>query len=369
VEDLDVLPWPAREDIDSEQQEVATASMLGGRGCPWRCSFCSIITFYEGNGTRGRRRRSPHAVVDELEHLARDRGVRVILWQDDDFLAGGRLARQWAHEIAAECVRRDLDRCLRWKISCRSDEVTRDALTPLIEAGLRHVYLGVEAGDEKDLVHLNKLMTADAHLRAGDVLRELGLSFDFGFMLLNPWSTVESVANNIEFLRNFAGDGATAVNFCRMLPYVGTPAAERLFGEGRLRRHDLDADYRFLDPRLDHFYEWAFGTFADRNQPADGTLNLLRLLSFEAHMDLDEPIDELFVLQVQALTESANRAVLDLLALGLARVVEEPGARLGDGVLDALTLHARLHDATLRNDIAALARQRPSAAMHVHALE
>jgi anaerobic magnesium-protoporphyrin IX monomethyl ester cyclase len=144
-------------------------------------------------------------------------------------------------------------------------------------------------------------MTANAH-QAGIVLRELGLSFDLGFMLLNPWSTVESVMNNIEFLGAVAGDGATAVNFCRMLPYVGTPAAERLLAEGRLERDNLDADYSFLDPRLDHFYEWAFGTFADRNQPADGTLNLLRLLSFEAHMDLDGPVDELFVLEVQLMT-------------------------------------------------------------------
>jgi radical SAM superfamily enzyme YgiQ (UPF0313 family) len=118
-------------------------------------------------------------------------------------------------------------------------------LAPLVEAGLRHVYLGVEAGDEDDLVHLNKLMTANAH-QAGTVLRELGLSFDFGFMLLNPWSTVESVMNNIEFLGAFAGDGATAVNFCRMLPYVGTPAAERLLAEGRLERDNLDADYSSL---------------------------------------------------------------------------------------------------------------------------
>jgi radical SAM superfamily enzyme YgiQ (UPF0313 family) len=65
------------------------ASILGGRGCPWRCSFCSIITFYEANGTKGRRRRDPVRIADELEHLHRDRGVRIILRQDDDFLAGG----------------------------------------------------------------------------------------------------------------------------------------------------------------------------------------------------------------------------------------------------------------------------------------
>ena len=90
---LDELPWPDRDDIVYRNQRTPTASMLGSRGCPWVCSFCSIITFYEGNGTKGRRRRDPARVVDELEYLHRERGVEVVLWQDDDFLAGGPVAR------------------------------------------------------------------------------------------------------------------------------------------------------------------------------------------------------------------------------------------------------------------------------------
>ena len=80
LRNLDELPWPDRDDINYRAQHVPTASVIGGRGCPWRCSFCSIITFYEGNGTKGRRRRDPIRVVDEIEYLHRERGVRVILW-------------------------------------------------------------------------------------------------------------------------------------------------------------------------------------------------------------------------------------------------------------------------------------------------
>ena len=64
---LDSLPWPERDDIAYHQQQLPTASVLASRGCPWKCSFCSIITFYDGNGTRGRRRRNPILVVDEME--------------------------------------------------------------------------------------------------------------------------------------------------------------------------------------------------------------------------------------------------------------------------------------------------------------
>src|SRR5204862_2874783 len=79
--ELDSLPWPERDDITYTDQELPTASVLASRGCPWKCSFCSIITFYEGNGTKGRRRRNPINVVDEMEYLVRERQVRLILFQ------------------------------------------------------------------------------------------------------------------------------------------------------------------------------------------------------------------------------------------------------------------------------------------------
>ena len=38
------------------------------------------------------------------------------------------------------------------------------------------------------------------HLAAGEVLRALDLSFDFGFMLLEPYSTLDSTLANVDFL-------------------------------------------------------------------------------------------------------------------------------------------------------------------------
>jgi radical SAM superfamily enzyme YgiQ (UPF0313 family) len=122
--DLDSLPWPYREDVPYERQKLPTASVLGSRGCPRGCSFCSITAFYKGNGTAGVRRRDVNKVADELAHLHRDRGVRLILWQDDDFFSGGRAGIEWALAMARELIRRGLHRRLRWKISCRSDEAT-----------------------------------------------------------------------------------------------------------------------------------------------------------------------------------------------------------------------------------------------------
>jgi radical SAM superfamily enzyme YgiQ (UPF0313 family) len=365
--DLDALPWPDRDDIPYERQHLPTASVLGGRGCPWVCSFCSIITFYEGNGTKGRRRRDPVQLVDEVEHLHKRRGVKVILWQDDDFLAGGRAGVRWAHAIAQECVRRGLHRGLRWKISCRSDEIRAGVLEPLVDAGLTHVYMGVESGDAGSLIRLNKHLTPDVHLRAADILRSLGLSFDFGFMLLEPWSTFATVRSNLDFLRRFVGDGAAVVCFCRTLPYAGTPIADRLAAEGRLRHADLEADYHFQDPRLDTFYEWLLCTFAERNHTARGTVNLLRILQFESRLRLDgAPPNRVLGAAVQSLTAVSNRLTIDCIEAAVDHI--EHARKIDPAPLAAIEERHRVEDRRLNRDLEGLIQRHGAGAWAVEIL-
>ena len=347
--DLDTLPWPDRDDILYERQHLPTASILGGRGCPWRCSFCSIVTFYDGNGTKGRRRRDPIAVVDEMEQLHRSRGVRVLLWQDDDFLSGGRAGIQWAHDIAREAIKRGLHHKMRWKISCRSDEIKPGVLEPLVAAGLTHVYMGVEAGDDQSLLRMNKRLTSNVHIAAGQIMRELGLSFDFGFMLLEPWSTFKTVHSNLAFLRKFVGDGAAVACFCRTLPYAGTPIADQLAAEGRIDLQDLAADYAFKDPKLDVFYDWLLETFSERNHTADGTVNLLRLMLFETALSFDgKPRDPVMLAAVRGLTAVSNQVMIDCVEAAAQHIEEADVA--DPGMLAAIANTHAVEDRRLNRE-------------------
>lgn len=349
---IDDIPEPDRRDIDYASQRLPAASVLASRGCPWKCSFCSIITFYESNGTPGRRRRDPRRVVDEIEGLVRGSGVRLLLFQDDDFLAGGRAARTWAVDVAGEIIRRGLHDEMRFKISCRSDEVRSELLGPLIDAGLCHVYLGVESGDAESLVSLNKLLEAEAHVRAGALLREFDLSFDFGFMLLEPWSTLRSARGNAAFLREFAADGWVTAGFCRTLPYVGTPIERRLREEGRLVGPALDAEYRFLDPRVDLLWDFCLLAFEGRNYGRNATWNLLRGLLFETHLDLPgRPRDDDRDAAARALARSSNGVLVDVLDAALDLIEEGAVTEREDPELVDLARFARHEDALVRRQL------------------
>lgn len=356
VANLDALPWPERSDIDYESNPLATASVLGSRGCPWNCSFCSIRPFYEEQGGKLRRLRQPDAVVEEVIDLHVRRRVPLFLFQDDDFLATGRRAREWAGAIADRLAHEGLGGRLAFKISCRSDEINEENLRRLMRGGLTHVYMGVESGDLMGLANMNKMLKPETHLKAAGILKGLGLSFDFGFMLMDPSSTFSSIRNNIDFLEAFVGDGWSVASFCRMLPYAGTPVREKLAREGRLRGSDFQPDYPFLDPKLDFFYDWMIGTFHRRNFTTEGLCHVLRYLMFEARLRLggrDADSDRNTAV-LQYLTACTNKIACDVLRAGLDHVERTPLDQLrpDDEFLVALTAWESAEEDRLIGEVA-----------------
>ena len=57
------------------------------------------------------------------------------------------------------------------------------------------------------------------------MLRAADLSFDFGFMLLEPYSTLESALANVDFLDACVGDGSSDAHYMKGIAF-------KAFGRG-----------------------------------------------------------------------------------------------------------------------------------------
>ena len=255
VQDLDSLPYPYRPFEPQQIGGFPTLPLLASRGCARRCSFCSIHTFYRNAPGKVVRVRKPVHVIEEMLYLLRHHGVRVILFQDDDFPLWGPAGRRWADELVGRMYDAGLVERMIWKISCRAEYVEHELFRKLRDAGLFLVYMGIESGTEQGLKVLNKEMTVEENLAAIRTLKELNLNVSYGFMLFDPSSTFESVRENLLFLKEITGDGRAAATFSRMLPYGGTPIRDALKKEGRLRGDLTRPDYDFLDLRLNEFHQ------------------------------------------------------------------------------------------------------------------
>lgn len=254
VPDLDALPYPERDYEPTLLLGRKSMPLLASRGCARTCSFCSIHTFYRTAPGKVVRIRKPVEVVREMRMLLEERGVTVFSFQDDDFPLFGRKWRAWAGELVDELHASGLSKRVIWKINCRADAVDADIMIRMRDAGLYLVYMGLESGTEEGLRTLNKEISVEQNLAAVRLFKDLGMRFAYGFMLLDPSSSFESVFANLGFLREIVGDGSAAATFCKMLPYDGTPIKDALEASGRLKGDVCAPDYDFLDPRLDEFY-------------------------------------------------------------------------------------------------------------------
>jgi radical SAM superfamily enzyme YgiQ (UPF0313 family) len=327
---LDDLPWPTRSPVTQTVRGIPAAPMLASRGCCFDCSFCSIREFYRGAPGRVRRARSPEEVVREMHDLYDRRGVRLFLFQDDDFGMKTAAQRRWVERFLSAIDRRRLGRDIGWKISCRVDDIDSDMLRECRDRGLMVVYLGVESGSEGGLATLNKRASVRQNLEAMHAVRDAGLEFDMGFMLFDPDSTFDRVRRNLAFLRQVAALGGPPIAFVKMLPLAGTAIERRLRAEGRLTGTEVRPDYDLLDARLDHYALFVTLSFSARNSEPSGLVERLRLAHFDCLVAgrLERaPVSASYGASLRDLIDDANSSALDTLEHSLDLVEALPPGR------------------------------------------
>lgn len=320
IHDLDSIPPPSRSQPQLLTRGIRAAPMLASRGCLFNCSFCSIRQFYGFPPGRLKRTRKPEVVAAEMQNLHELYGVKFFNFRDDDFSARSPKQRKWVEEFLKELKKSGLAGRVKWKISCRVDDVDKDLFLRYRDYGLIAVFLGIESGNPTGLKTLNKKVTVEQNLEGIETLKEIGLAFNMGFMLFDPDSTIETVKENIDFLRQVTGDGTCPVNFCKMLPYAGTPIEKRLQEEGRLKGTLSQPDYDFLDPRLDLYALFTAKVFRFRNFDPLGLVSRLENVLFDkalAQAFEDAPWVKEYEKALRELTAQANAAALETLEKGL----------------------------------------------------
>jgi radical SAM superfamily enzyme YgiQ (UPF0313 family) len=254
-EDLDSLPWPARDtlaDIAAAGHPWAT-QLSSSRGCYASCAFCDIRSFYG----RTWRARTPSALVDEIQFLHEHYGSVRFRFTDDEYIGPrpgkGLHGPTRAKAIAREIMSRHLP--VELMIDARPEAVERDLFLELRDGGVVDCLVGVESGVDRILKLYNKGASVKHNIAAIDTLRELGISLNLGFIMFDPRMTIEELKQNFAFLRQ---QEIVSVDSLRswLWPLFGTPVVEQLRSQGLLRRETLgDIEYVFADPQVEAVFE------------------------------------------------------------------------------------------------------------------
>jgi len=271
---IDIFPFPVRSPLEDYVLGRKFATILAGRGCIHNCSFCSNRQYYMHSGGPFRRLRSPVNVVGEMEFLYHEKDCSVFLFSDDDFPVKTSNGSEWIKDFCKELYHRKLVKKVMWKINCRPDEIDFQTFKLMKDHGLYLIFLGIDDGTEDGLLRLNKKMTVSKSIEGINVLKELNIGFDYGFMLFQPASTFRSLNENLVFLREICGDGYTPLAFLKLMPYSDTIIEKQLKKEGRLKGKPGFFDYDFLDDSLNHYYEFIRTAFQQWMTNPDGFVNI-----------------------------------------------------------------------------------------------
>ncbi|NOY63802.1 MAG: radical SAM protein [Nitrospirae bacterium] len=239
IEDLDTLPFPARELLGhpdlyipppATYRRKPVAVIITSRGCNRRCIFCFQIDRYREKGIRYR---SVDNVIKEIEHCL-SQGYREIKFIDDTLASDyGR-----ALELAQEIKGRRLD--FTWFASACVNQVDRRLLRAFKEAGCWAILMGAESGVQKNLNTLRKGITLEQIKRAVKAAKEEGLRVFTPFLIGIPGETYEEALQTIEFACELDPDVA---NFHALTPFPGTELYDRANEYGHIST-DLE-DYTY----------------------------------------------------------------------------------------------------------------------------
>lgn len=205
---LDALPLPARDDLRLSLESKAVVNEVlveSTRGCTYRCSFCSIPLYYKHSHGKGWRERSVEKICEELTQLVFEfPEIDLISFADDNFLGFNSRYHDRAIQIARHI--HSLNPELAFEIVCRVDAVKSEPFRELASLGMVGVFLGIESGVQRVLDSFQKKTTIEQNLRAIQILSELGVGCDVGFITFSPGMTVPEVRQNINFLKLISED-------------------------------------------------------------------------------------------------------------------------------------------------------------------
>ena len=241
--DLDSLPFPDWEIFDprlyqEQNRYVASMGVETKRGCPNSCRYC-LYPVLQGHGVR---LRNPARVVDELEMLHRNYGIRAFHFTDA-------VVNQPAGHLRAICqeiLRRRLE--IGWTGFFREDALTEQDVALYQKSGLLTWYFSGDGASDYSLELLGKDLTRDQILQAAQLAAASGILTVYHFLVNLPGETRDSVdqtralLDRLFDLHTAKGNlGAVVISNLRLYP--GTPLTTEI-----LKNQLIDPEQDLLYP-------------------------------------------------------------------------------------------------------------------------
>jgi radical SAM superfamily enzyme YgiQ (UPF0313 family) len=244
-----------------------------GRGCPFSCSFCSIINV-QG---RKMRMRDPESIARTIRDNYRQAGVKFYFFTDDNFARN----KKW-REIFEAIIRLQETDGITIEFVMQVDTLSykiKDFISLARQAGCTQVFIGMES------INDDNLQAADKKQNVASDYRQLinawhaeSIATHVGFIIGFPFDTYDSIARDVERLKNDIQ--VDQASFFMLTPIPGSMDHFHAVQQGIPIEADLNL-YDSFHPTMDHPQmsreEW-FHAYKDAWQSFYSFDNMRRIL-------------------------------------------------------------------------------------------
>lgn len=272
--DLSSAPMPKIEKRLLNRYAVRHFGTLDcGRGCPYQCSFCTVINV---QGRRMRFRRVDD-IVDLIRTNYRRHGIRHYFFTDDNFCRN----KNW--EAIFDGLTRlreeeDIPLSFMMQVDTQSYRIP-NFIEKAAEAGCSQVFIGLESLNEENLKAARKIQNSRSQFRdLVQAYRERGIVTHLAYIIGFPFDSQDSVAGDVQALQTQLG--SEQASFFMLTPLPGSADYSLLKRQGTVLDADLN-NYDSFHETLRHSRmepgEWT-RAYQDAWKSFYGVENMVRIL-------------------------------------------------------------------------------------------
>lgn len=210
IRNLDSIPFPDWAQIDPARYKWAphgalikrypVAPVISTRGCCYGCKFCASPRLWGGRV----RFRSPEGVVEEIQHLIKDFGVREIHFEDDNLT----LRPSHIEAICKLILKRRLDISWATPNGIRAENLSMELLNLMRRSGCCLIAIGIESANPEILKKNNKTIDLEDIRMVVRNAKKTGMITQGFFIFGLPGETRETVEQTIVFSKEISLDRA-----------------------------------------------------------------------------------------------------------------------------------------------------------------
>jgi anaerobic magnesium-protoporphyrin IX monomethyl ester cyclase len=231
------LPRPAYDLLDLEKyfrldspwhfpKSNRAVQFITSRGCPYQCSYCHEI---HGKKFRGM---APDVVLDQMEWLVRDFGVREFMIVDDIF----NFEPERAKQICRGIIERKLNVHLQFPNGVRGDRFDEELVSLMKKSGTHFMAIAIETVSEKFQKLIRKNLKIDRALQTIHWVNQYHIEVSGFFMIGFPGETLAEVQQTTDFAVNAPLD---TIFVSIVSPFKGTKLRTDMLN-GRFGEMDSD---------------------------------------------------------------------------------------------------------------------------------